>query len=91
MVSFHEIKNNDQFQKVINAGLKYAKENKLVTFGVVPHSAETGYGYIKAEKPFKFSEIIGNKINRGYIRICCVDPTIYRQKNYRLVKVNEQT
>ena len=62
--SDHEIKNNDQFQKVINAGLKYAKENKLVTFGVVPHSAETGYGYIKAEKPFKFSEIIGNKISK---------------------------
>ena len=26
--------------------------NKLVTFGVVPKSPETGYGYIKATKPF---------------------------------------
>ena len=26
--------------------------NKLVTFGVVPTSPETGYGYIKAKRPF---------------------------------------
>lgn len=60
--SDHLIKNNEKFIKVINKGLKYARNNFLVTFGVVPISPETGYGYIKAEKPFMNDEIIGNKI-----------------------------
>ncbi len=60
--SDHEIKDNSKFIEVINKGLEFAKNNKLVTFGVVPHSPETGYGYIKAEKSFKFSEICGHKI-----------------------------
>ena len=61
--SDHEIKNNEKFIEVINEGISFAKENKLVTFGVVPNSPETGYGYIKAEKPFDFSKISGNKIS----------------------------
>ena len=61
--SDHEIKDNSKFIEVINKGLEFAKNNKLVTFGVVPHSPETGYGYIKAEKSFKFSEICGHKIS----------------------------
>ena len=61
--SDHEIKNKEKFIEVINAGISFAKENKLVTFGVVPNSPETGYGYIKAEKPFDFSKVIGNKIS----------------------------
>ncbi len=61
--SDHEIKNNEKFIEVINEGISFAKENKLVTFGVVPNSPETGYGYIKAEKPFNFSKISGNKIS----------------------------
>ncbi len=50
--SDHEIKNNEKFLSVIDMGLKFAEMNKLVTFGVIPTSAETGYGYIKATKPF---------------------------------------
>ncbi len=61
--SDHEIKDEDKFIEVINEGINFAKKNYLVTFGVVPHSPETGYGYIKAEKPFNFSEITGNKIS----------------------------
>ena len=44
----HEIKNKDNFLKAISIGCKYANENRLVTFGIVPTSPETGYGYIKA-------------------------------------------
>ena len=51
--SDHEIKKNEQFLNVINKGLRFAEVNKLVTFGVVPKSPETGYGYIKAKKPFE--------------------------------------
>ena len=43
--SDHVIKNEDQFIKVINDGLNYAKEDRLVTFGILPTSPETGYGY----------------------------------------------
>ncbi|MBL7003782.1 MAG: mannose-1-phosphate guanylyltransferase/mannose-6-phosphate isomerase [Gammaproteobacteria bacterium] len=45
----HLIKNIDAFHQAINVAEKLAKENKLVTFGIVPDKAETGYGYIKAD------------------------------------------
>ena len=48
----HEIKNVEKFISVINCGYEYSKKNKLVTFGILPTSPETGYGYIKASKPF---------------------------------------
>jgi len=35
------------FHKSVNKALPLAEAGKLVTFGVVPGSAETGYGYIK--------------------------------------------
>ena len=60
--SDHQIKNNDKFIEVIKKGIKYANNNKIVTFGVVPHSPETGYGYIKAEKEFNLSNIEGQNI-----------------------------
>ena len=50
--SDHEINNTDKFLDVVDLGLKFAQNNKLVTFGVVPTSPEVGYGYIKAAKPF---------------------------------------
>ncbi len=36
LASDHEIKNNEKFSKAIESGIKYAKEKRLVTFGVVP-------------------------------------------------------
>ena len=50
--SDHEIKNVEKFLTILNIGSKYAEQNKLVTFGIVPNSPEVGYGYIKASKPF---------------------------------------
>ena len=50
--SDHEIKNVKKFLTILNEGSKYAEKNKLVTFGIIPTSPETGYGYIKASKPF---------------------------------------
>ena len=44
----HNIVDIDQFLLVINKARKYCEENKIVTFGVVPTSPETGYGYIKS-------------------------------------------
>lgn len=60
--SDHEIKNNNKFIEVIKKGIDYAELGKLVTFGVVPSSPNTGYGYIKSEAPFNLSETKGSKI-----------------------------
>ncbi|MDN2665807.1 mannose-1-phosphate guanylyltransferase/mannose-6-phosphate isomerase [Vibrio sp. 14N.309.X.WAT.E.F5] len=47
----HHIANTSEFQQVISRGVDYAKQGKLVTFGITPNAPETGYGYIKQGKP----------------------------------------
>ncbi|MEN8426841.1 mannose-1-phosphate guanylyltransferase/mannose-6-phosphate isomerase [Acinetobacter schindleri] len=44
----HVIQQQDAFNQSIQVGLAAAEAGQLVTFGVVPTSPETGYGYIKA-------------------------------------------
>lgn len=41
------------FRQTIIEGIPLAQSNYLVTFGIVPKSPETGYGYIKATEPVK--------------------------------------
>lgn len=60
--SDHKINNLDNFREVINKGIIYAKDNKLVTFGIIPNSPETGFGYIRADKEFNRDKIQGSKI-----------------------------
>ncbi len=43
----HVIKREALFHDAVNRGLAYARQGALVTFGVVPGKAETGYGYIQ--------------------------------------------
>ena len=43
----HYIGRPEQLRAAINEALGVALHNKLVTFGLVPTRAETGYGYIK--------------------------------------------
>jgi mannose-1-phosphate guanylyltransferase len=45
----HLIKNTEAFHQSIKIGRELAENDKLITFGVVPYKAETGYGYIKAD------------------------------------------
>jgi mannose-1-phosphate guanylyltransferase / mannose-6-phosphate isomerase len=47
MPADHIIKNGELFRQAIAAGVETALDNKLVTFGIKPTSAETGYGYIQ--------------------------------------------
>lgn len=49
--SDHLIKNIAAFNKTVESGLKLAKQNYIVTFGVKPDYPETGYGYIKTLNP----------------------------------------
>ena len=43
----HVIRDTDAFCKAITAALPAAQAGRLVTFGIVPNAAETGYGYIR--------------------------------------------
>ncbi|MFL1455447.1 mannose-1-phosphate guanylyltransferase/mannose-6-phosphate isomerase [Marinobacter sp. GN3S48] len=48
MPSDHVLKNLTAFREAVQKGADAARSGKLVTFGVVPASPHTGYGYIKA-------------------------------------------
>jgi mannose-1-phosphate guanylyltransferase/mannose-6-phosphate isomerase len=43
----HVIRDETAFTAAVQSACAYAEAGKLVTFGIVPTSAETGYGYIK--------------------------------------------
>ena len=43
----HVISNISEFELAVSSARDLALDNKLVTFGIVAQSAETGYGYIK--------------------------------------------
>lgn len=60
--SDHKINNNSKFITALNEGIKNAKQEKLVTFGVIPQYPETGYGYIKSHTCLNNKEIKGHKI-----------------------------
>jgi len=46
----HVIQDIDAFHKAINIANQQAQSGRLVTFGIVPTDANTGYGYIKSSK-----------------------------------------
>ena len=48
MPADHVIKDVSAFQAAVASGMDAATDGKLVTFGIVPNTPETGYGYIKA-------------------------------------------
>lgn len=47
MPADHVIRDTESFQKALTEGAKLAAQDYLVTFGIVPDRAETGYGYIE--------------------------------------------
>ena len=49
----HVIQDIDAFHQAINIASKQAQDGKLVTFGIVPTDANTGYGYIQKGKSIK--------------------------------------
>ena len=46
----HLIQEVDKFHAAVEVGKRCADMGKLVTFGVVPDKAETGYGYIRCKQ-----------------------------------------
>ena len=59
----HLIKNDKKFRNLIEIGKDYSNKDKLVNFGIVPNSPETGYGYIRSEKPFNLKSLEGLRIS----------------------------
>ncbi|HEX9854963.1 MAG TPA: mannose-1-phosphate guanylyltransferase/mannose-6-phosphate isomerase [Acidimicrobiia bacterium] len=51
----HVVENEPAFREAVAAGVPFAEEGRLVTFGIVPRSAETGYGYIEMGEPLSGS------------------------------------
>ena len=51
--SDHIVKQRDLFVRAIRQGEALAQQDQLVTFGITPSSAETGYGYIEAGEPIQ--------------------------------------
>jgi mannose-1-phosphate guanylyltransferase/mannose-6-phosphate isomerase len=49
MPADHVIRDVAAFQAAVLRGVESAEQGKLVTFGIVPKSPETGYGYIKSQ------------------------------------------
>ncbi len=49
----HVITDQLVFRKALEDAINLAEQNRLVTFGVVPTRAETGYGYVKTESTDK--------------------------------------
>jgi len=50
--SDHLIKNEKEYEKVLNKAKQFALENKLVTFGIRPTFPEIGFGYIQTQNEF---------------------------------------
>lgn len=44
----HIIENEEEFKTSVKKALPFAQNDKLVTFGVVPTTPQTGYGYIRS-------------------------------------------
>jgi mannose-1-phosphate guanylyltransferase len=57
----HVIQNNDAFTEAVENAIPLAQAGKLVTFGIVPTQAHTGYGYIKRGN--KVSDSSGYDVN----------------------------
>jgi mannose-1-phosphate guanylyltransferase/mannose-6-phosphate isomerase len=48
MPADHAVKDDDAFAAAVSAGLPHAADGRVVTFGIVPDAAQTGFGYIQA-------------------------------------------
>ena len=69
----HVIQNEAEFTKAINQAVPLAESGKLVTFGIVPNEAHTGFGYVKMGRPIeggfvvdKFVEKPSREVAQGY-------------------------
>ena len=60
----HVIQDSQKFRAIVEAGQIHAEKGRLVTFGIIPTSPETGYGYIEATQPLQEESLEGMPIVR---------------------------
>jgi len=67
--SDHLIKNDKKYEEAVNRAKELAEKGYLVTFGIKPNEANTGYGYIEAsgEDVIKFHEKPDLKTAKEYL------------------------
>ena len=63
LASDHYIKDEFKFKDAIDIAFKASEEGRLVTFGVLPTSPETGYGYIKTNKSINLNSLEALKVS----------------------------
>ena len=54
----HLIQNENQFVSTVKDAVSLAMQEKLVTFGIVPTSPETGFGYIEGGEVFSNGRVV---------------------------------
>ncbi len=60
LTSDHVIRNPDRLRSLLLAGAELASAGKLVTLGIPPEAADTGYGYIHRGAPL--GDVLGEKV-----------------------------
>ncbi|WP_457934120.1 mannose-1-phosphate guanylyltransferase/mannose-6-phosphate isomerase [Pseudoalteromonas sp. SCSIO 43210] len=60
----HVIDDTIAFQHSINQAVELAKQDKLVTFGIVGNKPETGYGYIKRGEQFNSGFVVDSFVEK---------------------------
>ncbi|EOB4237478.1 mannose-1-phosphate guanylyltransferase/mannose-6-phosphate isomerase [Raoultella planticola] len=60
----HVIENKTAFHEAIKQALPLAEQGELVTFGIVPQSPETGYGYIQRGECLSADDKVGYRVDR---------------------------
>ena len=56
MPSDHRVTGAAEFSRAVHTAIKAARLNKLVTFGLAPERAETGYGYLRRGEPISVED-----------------------------------
>ena len=64
LASDHLIRDNQSFMKSLDSAINLANSNKIATFGIIPTSAETGYGYIESTENLNLETLEGSAIKR---------------------------
>lgn len=60
----HVIDDIASFQNSVNQAAELAKQNKLVTFGIVGNKPETGYGYIKRGEQYQTGFVVNRFVEK---------------------------
>ena len=64
LASDHLIKDQESFLKSLNSAINIAERNRIITFGIIPTSAETGFGYIESFQNLDLKTLEGSEIKR---------------------------